>query len=280
MIGLFDSGHGGLTVLNAVTRRLPSESFVYLGDHANAPYGGRSADEVFALTVANVERLFRQGCGLVLLACNTAAAVALRRLQQEWLPLAYPERRVLGVLVPVVEAVTSVPWQCRAPRAGGAAPARTLGIFATRQTVESGAYPREIRCRAPNVTVLQQACPELAGLIEAAAPQGDIDAVVARHVAALCQQMPRGRPDAVILGCTHFPLVEAAFRRALPPTVEILCQPDLVADSLADYLQRHPEFREQAGRLQVKFLTTGTRAQVNGVAARFSDRSIDYLRID
>ncbi|MEE9208969.1 MAG: glutamate racemase, partial [Kiloniellales bacterium] len=149
MIGVFDSGHGGLTVLGALVARLPERGFIYLGDHGHAPYGERSPAEIAELTVANVERLFAEGCRLVLLACNTAAAIALRRLQQEWLPGAYPGRRVLGVFVPMVEAVTAVPWKLQEPPAGARREPALVGVFATRRTVESGAYAREIGLRAP-----------------------------------------------------------------------------------------------------------------------------------
>ncbi len=170
MIGVFDSGSGGLTVLRALVTRLPEQRFVYLGDHAHAPYGDRDPEEIYELTRLNVERLFGLGCSLVILACNTAAAVALRRLQQTWLQQHYPQQRVLGVLVPVVEAVTRVPWQTKEPTAESERAASRVAIFATARTVESGAYPREIVCRAPAISVLQQACRDRVGKSEGAGP--------------------------------------------------------------------------------------------------------------
>ncbi len=270
MIGVFDSGHGGLTVLRALAARLPDRGFVYLGDHANAPYGEREAEDVYGLTLENIERLFRMDCRLVILACNTAAAVALRRLQRTWLDGAWPGRRVLGVLVPVVEAIVRQPWHVEEPHTGPDAPSETVAIFATRRTVESRAYVGEILKRAPDVLIVQQACPGLVDAIEAGAPQDDIHGLVAGFVSELLGRMQGVLPDVAVLGCTHYGHVAKAFRDALPPGTALLHQPDLVADSLADYLARHPEFpadRQEAGRLE--FLTTGDAAHVSRVASHF-----------
>lgn len=258
MIGLFDSGHGGLTVLRAVARQLPQESFLFLGDHALAPYGERSSEEIYELTCANVAYLFERGCRLVILACNTVSAVALRRLQQTWLPHHYPDRRVLGVLVPVVEGITGVPWQVKEPGQCGASKAGLVGIFGTRQTVDSRAYPREIICRAACMTVVQQACPGLVPLIEENAPDAEIERQVEDFVSLLLLRCGGVAPDFVILGCTHYPLIEWAFRKALPLDSEIISQPDWVARSLEDYLRRHPEFKRCNGeKVGLSFETTG-----------------------
>lgn len=279
MIGVFDSGHGGLTVLRALVARLPDQPFVYLGDHANAPYGTRPAAEVQRLTEANVERLFGLGCELVLLACNTAASVALRRLQQDWLARTHPARRVLGVFVPMVEAVTRVPWRIKRPPL---APVRamTVAVFATPRTVASRAYPAEIALRAPAVAVVQQACPELVPRIEAGAPDGELAALVRGYVEALRERMGGGRPDAAILGCTHYPLVADAFRDALSDEVELFDQPDLVAESLARYLERHPRFAaEGPAGPGPRLLTTGDPERVGAVAARFFGRPVAFEAI-
>lgn len=280
MIGVFDSGHGGLTVLRALAERLPERGFVYLGDHANAPYGDRDAEEVYRLTIENIERLFRMDCRLVILACNTAAAVALRRLQRTWLEDAWPGRRVLGVLVPVVEAIVRQPWHVKEPHTGPGAPQETVAIFATRRTVESRAYVGEILKRAPDVLIEQQPCPGLVDAIEAGAAQAEIDSLVNRFVADLLGRMQGVLPDVAVLGCTHYGLVAGAFRAALPPGTALLHQPDLVAQSLADYLARHPEFPpdcKEAGRLE--FLTTGDPDHVNGVAARFYGTAASFRAI-
>ncbi|MGQ9365966.1 glutamate racemase [Azospirillum sp. A39] len=278
MIGVFDSGHGGLTVLRALHAAAPGRPFVYLGDHAAAPYGVRSEEEVFALTVRGVERLFERGCRLVILACNTASAVALRRLQRTWLPGRHPGRNVLGVLVPVVEAITRVPWVVEEPPADRLPEPRTVGVFATPRTVASGSYPREIAKRAPDVSVVQQACPELVALIEKGAPPAAIEPHVRRYVAELRAALD-GRPlDAVVLGCTHYPLVADLFAQALPAGTEVLCQPGLVVRSLENYLERHPEYAPAPvppdGAL--RFLTTGEAGPVADLAGRFFGRPTPF----
>ncbi|UCH72856.1 MAG: aspartate/glutamate racemase family protein [Rhodospirillales bacterium] len=277
MIGVFDSGHGGLTVLRALTERLPDRGFVYLGDHAHAPYGDRDAEDVYGLTITNIERLFAMDCQLVILACNTAAAVALRRLQRTWLDDAWPGRRVLGVLVPVVEAIVRQPWHVEEPHIGPDAPQETVAIFATRRTVESRAYVGEILKRAPDVLIVQQACPGLVDAIEAGAPQDQIKGLVEEFVGELLRSMQGVLPDVAVLGCTHYGLAAKAFREALPPGTAILHQPQLVAESLADYLVRHPEFAADpisAGRIE--FLTTGDAHAVSRLARRFYGANVTF----
>ncbi|WP_343714599.1 glutamate racemase [Inquilinus sp.] len=273
MIGVFDSGHGGLTVLRALTRHLPQQRFLYLGDHGHAPYGNREPEEIYRLTVAAVERLFGQGCRLVVLACNTAAATGLRRLQQTWLPQHFPDRRVIGVLVPMVEAITGVPWMADIRTGRHRGEPRTVAIFATRHTVRTGAFVEEIGKRAPEITVMQQACPVLVTLIERAAPEAVLRRAVRRYAALLMRQLKGVPPDAVILGCTHYPLVADLFAEALPPGVEVLSQPDITARSLKAYLQRHPEF-DTAGEAEAppQFFTTGDAARVSALATRFYGR--------
>ncbi|MDH3229170.1 MAG: aspartate/glutamate racemase family protein [Alphaproteobacteria bacterium] len=277
MIGVFDSGHGGLTVLRTLADRLPGRGFVYLGDHANAPYGERDAEDVYNLAIENIERLFRIDCRLVILACNTAAAVALRRLQRTWLDDAWAGRRVLGVLVPVVEAIVRQPWHVEEPRTGPDAPSETVAIFATRRTVECRAYVGEILKRAPDVLIVQQACPGMVDAIEAGAPQDEIHGLVEGFVAELLERMQGVLPDVAVLGCTHYGLAARAFRKALPPGTAILHQPDLVAESLADYLVRHPEFAaepQEAGVAQ--FLTTGDPVTVSRLASRFYGADVTF----
>jgi len=277
MIGVFDSGYGGLTILHAFRDRLPRQAFVYLGDHANAPYGCRPSEEVIALTQRNVEALFQRGCRLVVLACNTAAAVALRHLQQVWLPAAYPEHRILGILVPMVETVTGVPWACEGPPAdhpGPAAPGShrpaLIGVFGTRRTVMSNAYAEEIGKRAPAVRIVQQACPDLAAAIEGHASPAEIDAMIRSYVASFLAQTGGQAPDSVILGCTHYQLVAERFAAALPPGAALYNQPAVVAESLADYLARHPEFAA-SGQAEASpaLLTTGEAGRVSARAREF-----------
>ncbi len=274
MIGVFDSGHGGLTVLRALTRHLPDRTFVYFGDHAHAPYGDRAPDDIYRLTLAAIERLFVLGCRLVVVACNTAAAIGLRRLQQTWLMQHYPERRVIGVLVPMVEAVTGVPWLAEIEAGQHRGEPRTIAVFATRHTVQSGAFVREIKKRAPEITVVQQACPALAPLIERAAGAEELCAAVQGYAAELMHRLAGVAPDAAILGCTHYPLVQPFFSEALPG-VEILSQPDITARSLAAYLQRHPEF-DAAGAQPVRFNTTGCAERVSALASRFYGEKVTF----
>ncbi len=269
MIGVFDSGHGGLTVLRQLTARLPREYFVYLGDHAFAPYGRREPEEIYRLTLQSVEWLFQYGCRLVLLACNTASAIALRRMQQTWLPQAAPNHRVLGVFVPMVEALTAVSWRDGLPVAGQVAQDGLVAIFATQRTVASGAYPLEISLRAPQLRVISQACPQLAAAIEAQQGAAELKAMVDGYVRELLGRTGGVEPGAAVLGCTHYPLVADHFAAALPDRTRLLDQPRIVAASLADYLQRHRRFAAAPGsRAGVRFLTTGDAAQVSAFASR------------
>lgn len=272
MIGVFDSGLGGLTVLRALTERFPALAFTYLGDHAHVPYGNRPSDEVVDLTRASVEALFGRGCKLVLLGCNTATAVAARRLQQIWLP-ASPWRgthNVLGIVAPTVEAATQTPWAVTAPQYPQKYNTDLVAVFGTTRTVSSGVYPEEIRKRCPKVEVVQQVCAELAGAIEAEAPEADLDALVKSGIEALLQKTNGAPPHRAILGCTHFPLVEHLFRRHLPPFTRMLSQPMVVADSFEDYLARRPHYVAECPKeAGVALLTTGEPAAVSRAARVF-----------
>jgi len=265
-VGIFDSGLGGLTVLDAVARRLPDIPFVYLGDNAHAPYGVRDSDDIFALTCAATERLWAEGCDLVILACNTASAAALKRMQETWVP---PEKRVLGVFVPLIEALTERQWGDNSPPREVAV--KHVALFATPATVASRAFQRELAFRAIGVDVEAQPCGGVVDAIE----QGDemlAEALVRSHVEALKRRMPK--PEAAILGCTHYPLMEKTFAEALGQGVKVYSQANLVAESLADYLQRRPEFHG-TGR-QSKFLTTGDPAYVSNKATQFLRRKIAF----
>jgi glutamate racemase len=266
-IGVFDSGLGGLTILRALTARLPGQDFVYLGDNAHAPYGLKPPEVVHDLTIAGVQRLFDEGCGLVILACNTASAVALHDLQVNWLDPR--DHRVLGVFVPIIEHLTRRDWGDNTPPTHTGL--RDVALFATPATVASGAFPRELKFRARDVDVVAQACDGLVEAIEA----GDLaaaDAIVRRHVGALLERLPK--PQAAVLGCTHYPLVEASFRAALPKATALVSQPALVADSLADYLRRHPGFAGGSGTL--RYLTTGDPERVGARATVFMGAPVAF----
>ncbi|KMK67320.1 glutamate racemase [Puniceibacterium sp. IMCC21224] len=265
-VGVFDSGLGGLTVLDAVVKKLPEVPFVYLGDSANAPYGVRDADDVYQLTCAAVERLWAAGCDLVILACNTASAAALRRMQESWLP---PEKRVLGVFVPLIEAMTERQWGDNSPPREVAV--KHVALFATPATVRSRAFQRELAFRAIGVDVEAQACGGVVDAIE----DGDLilaEALVRSHVDALKRKMPE--PQAAILGCTHYPLMQEAFQDALGANVSVYSQANLVAESLADYLIRHPGMLGRGD--ESKFLTTGDPRRVSDRATQFLRRRIVF----
>lgn len=270
MIGVFDSGIGGLTVLRALHARFPQATFVYLGDHANVPYGNRPSAEIVDLTRAGVERLFERGARLVLLGCNTATAVAARTLQRDWLPQSrWRGHNVLGIVAPTVEAATQTPWAVTSPQYPQKYNTDVIAVFGTLRTISSGVYPEEIRKRCPRVTVVQQVCAELAGAIEDGAGEAELDRLVAAGVAAALAQNGGSPPHRAILGCTHFPIVEALFRKHLPPFTRLLSQPEIVADSLDHYLERHPGFAAPAETGRVDLVTTGDSARVDATARVF-----------
>jgi glutamate racemase len=270
VIGVFDSGIGGLSVLRALAARFPKQGFVYLGDQAHAPYGDRPSAEIVELTRLGTLRLFELGARLVILGCNTATAVALRALQREWLPRAgLPGRNVLGIVAPTVEAATQTPWAVTTPQYPQRHNRDRIAVFGTTRTIESRVYVEEIAKRCPAARVVQQACAELAGAIEAGRPEPELDARIAAAVSALLARTEGLAPDRAILGCTHFAIVEELFRRRLPAGVRILSQPEAVADSLEDYLARHPAYAGDGAAPGVRLLTTGPLAQVSHLAARF-----------
>lgn len=227
-IGIFDSGLGGLIVTEAISRRLPAYDFVYLGDTARVPYGDRSQEAIFRFTRAAVDHLFRErDCAMVILACNTASAEALRRLQQEYLVESFPDRRILGVIIPTVEAV---------------ADQGTVGVLATRSTVRSGSFPRELARLGKQTRVIQQAAPLLVPLIENGGLQWS-QPIVEAYVAPLREQ----GIEELILGCTHYGVAASLIAQALPG-VKIWAQEDVVPEKLADYLLRHPEMEERLAK--------------------------------
>lgn len=264
-VGIFDSGLGGLTVLEAAQKRLPDVDFIYLADSANAPYGVRTADDIYELTCAAVQRLFDAGCDLVILACNTASAAALRRMQEGWIP---EGKRVLGVFVPLIEALTERDWGDNSPPRE--VDVKHVALFATPATVSSRAFQRELAFRAIGVDVEAQACGGIVDAIE----DGDFilaEAMVSSHVDALKRKMPE--PQAAILGCTHYPLMLDAFQASLGENVKVFSQASLVGESLADYLQRHPD---KIGTGDAAYLTTGDPKRVSDRATQFLRRPMTF----
>jgi glutamate racemase len=280
MIGVFDSGFGGLTVHRALIEALPGPDFVYLGDNRNAPYGVRPPIDVLNLTCAALERLFAEGCTLAVVACNTASTVALRWIQQQWLPVRRRDdriaRNVIGIVVPTIEAATGIGWDADGIAVQQTKKSSTIAVFATRRTVETDCYPIEIRKRRPDITVVQQACPELAGSIERGVPRHDLHALVDRYVSELLRKLGTA-PECVILGCTHYPLVADLFADALPPGVRMIHQPDAAARALKAYLDRHPEYdgSHTGGR---KFLSTGFSTEALPLIEKFWGDKVPFAR--
>ncbi len=268
-VGIFDSGLGGLTVLDACMARLPDVPFKYFADSAHAPYGVRDSDDIYTLTTAAVGRLFDEGCDLAILACNTASAAALRRMQEGWVPR---DKRVLGVFVPLIEALTERQWGDNSPPRE--VDTKHVALFATPATVASRAFQRELAFRAIGVDVEAQACGGVVDAIE----DGDMilaEALVKSHVDALQRKMPH--PDAAILGCTHYPLMQAEFQAALGEDVKVFSQANLVAESLADYLERRPEMLGQGQA--TSYLTTGDPGRVSDRATQFLRRKIEFQSV-
>lgn len=234
-IGVFDSGYGGLTVLKEIIARLPQYDYIYLGDNARTPYGTRSFETVYHYTLQCVQWLFGQGCPLIILACNTASAKALRTIQQVDLPKGDPARRVLGVIRPTSEVV------------GKFTQTKQVGILATTGTVQSGSYLLEIEKFFPDIQVFQEACPMWVPLIENGEHRGEgADYFVQQHITGLLSRS--ARIDTILLACTHYPLLQEKIRQYLPSSTQLISQGAIVAASLDDYLHRHVEMALQCTR--------------------------------
>ncbi|HEV3325171.1 MAG TPA: glutamate racemase [Puia sp.] len=261
-IGVFDSGYGGLTVLKEMVARLPQYDYIYLGDNARAPYGNRSFETVYQYTLQSVQWLFHQGCPLVILACNTASAKALRTIQQHDLPRIAPDNRVLGVIRPTTEVVGNY------TRTGN------VGILATRGTVLSESYPIEIAKFYPQLRVFQQACPLWVPLVE----NNEHDKPGADYFVREYMDLLRGQCadiDTVLLACTHYPLLKEKIARCLPAGSRLISQGEIVADSLADYLQRHPEIETRCSKNgELRFYTTDSAEDFNNHASIFYGREL------
>jgi len=280
-IGVFDSGVGGLTVHRRLVDRFPQADFVYLADQANAPYGGRGGEEIVDLTRAGCETLFDLGCDLVVLACNTASGIALRRLQQTWLPgyrrsLGRPVN-VLGIIVPTIEAATGLPWEHEAERRGDKVEKLdVLAVFSTPATARSRVYEIEIDKRRQDVAVFSEPCPDLARMIEAGAAKADLAAAVDGHVTAITGRIGRS-PDRAILGCTHYEIVADLFTAALRPGTPVIHQPQATAEALGRYLERHTELDAGTGGTR-RFLTTGKPGAQHNLVETFWGGPLSFER--
>lgn len=271
-IGVFDSGVGGLSIHRALVERFPKADFIYLADQAHAPYGALPGERIVELTRQGCERLFAAGADLVVLGCNTASAIALRRLQQTWLPGFRAARgrpaNVLGIIVPTIEAATGLPWtQALEFPPERAQALEVLGVFCTPQTAASRVYEIEIDKRRGDLAVFTEACPNLAQMIESGADEAALVAQIRSHVEALTRRVGRA-PDRWVLGCTHYELAGDLFRAALPPGAALIHQPGATADALERYLAAHSEYDMGSGAGR-RFLTTGAPGPQSGLVEAF-----------
>ncbi|KIC94776.1 glutamate racemase [Flavihumibacter solisilvae] len=267
-IGVFDSGYGGLTVMKEIVRELPGYDYLYLGDNARSPYGTRSFETVYRYTLEAVKWFFAQGCPLVVLACNTASAKALRSIQQNDLPTLAPDRRVLGVIRPTTEVI------------GNYSRTNKVGILATAGTVASGSYRIEIEKFFPEVEVYQEACPMWVPLVENGEhDQAGADYFIEKNIRELLSSDEK--IDTVLLACTHYPLLAEKIRKHLPAGVEVLSQGEIVAASLQEYLQRHPEIQ---GRLSAtgkrRFCTTDDPGNFERQATKFFGAPVNAEQVE
>lgn len=266
-IGVFDSGYGGLTILSQMRERMPEYDFLYLGDNARTPYGTRSFEVVYEFTSQAVRTLFDMGCQLVILACNTASAKALRTIQQIDLPKIDPRKRVLGIIRPTVEYL------------GDITSTRHVGILATSGTIKSQSYPLEIKKLFPDITVSGEACPMWVPLVENNEAQSEgTDYFVGRHIDNLLAK--DDKIDTIILGCTHYPILYDKIRRHTPEHIKVITQGEYVGRSLMNYLERHPEMDALCTKQGTcRFLTTESVEIFRQYASIFFDNDIDVKSV-
>ena len=261
-IGVFDSGFGGLTILKEIRKRLPQYDYLYLGDNARTPYGSRSFEIVYEFTLQAVRALFERGCRLVILACNTASAKALRSIQQNDLPSLDPSRRVLGVIRPTVEILPQITHTGH------------VALLATQGTVKSSSYSIELSKIAPDIVISEHACPMWVPLVENNefnSPGADY--FIEKEISAVMEKDPL--TDTIVLGCTHYPLLIDKISKFIPDNVKVICQGPIVADSLADYLQRHPEIESRlSNTASVTYLTTDHPEKFDSLASMFLGKPV------
>ena len=266
-IGIFDSGYGGLTILHGIRQLLPQYDYIYLGDNARAPYGPRSFDVVYEFTRQAVVKLFEMGCHLIILGCNTASAKALRTIQQHDLPQIDPERRVLGIIRPTTEII------------GSLTKSRHVGVLATEGTIKSESYNLEIQKLHPDISVTGVACPFWVPLVE----YNEADSPGADYFVKKCiDEVMRKDPliDALILGCTHYPLLMPKILKYLPAGVRVIPQGEYVADSLQSYLARHPQMEQKCSKgATVRYLTTENSDKFKESAQLFLHESVEVETI-
>jgi glutamate racemase len=261
-IGVFDSGFGGLTVLKEIVKQLPDYDYLYLGDNARAPYGSRSFETVYEYTLECVKQLFAMDCELVILACNTASAKALRNIQQKDLPEIAPQKRVLGVIRPTTEVV------------GKLSKTGHVGVLGTSGTIASNSYPIEIAKFYPNMVVHQEACPMWVPIVENNEIESEAaDLFIRKNLSNLIAKDKN--IDTIILGCTHYPLLINTIKKHLPSTITLLSQGEIVAESLVHYLERHPEMEQKCSKgKSIEFFTTDSAENFDKAASMFYGKPV------
>lgn len=266
MIGIFDSGFGGLSIFKEIDKLLPEYSYIYLGDSARTPYGNRSQEAIYSYTKQAVGFLFKQGCELIIIACGTASAKALRKIQQEYLPVKYPDKKVLGVIKPLAEAAVQ------------ASPFGRIGVVGTRSTINSQAYVNELNKLNSQYQVYQQACPLLVPLIEEGwINKPETKMILKKYLRPLKQQ----RVDTLILGCTHYPLLLKEFQQVMGKKCQVLNSGVVVAKSLQDYLKRHSEITDKLTKTGSKvFYTTDDPKNFSELGSRFFGKQFVAEKIE
>jgi glutamate racemase len=267
-IGVFDSGYGGLTVLKEIQKKLPQYDYIYLGDNARAPYGNRSFQTVYHYTWQCMQWFFKQNCPLIILACNTASAKALRTIQQNDLIKNFPEKKILGVIRPTTEII------------GNYSKTNHVGILATRGTVNSNSYEIEINKFFPYTNVVQQACPMLVPLIENNEFENEAaDYFIQKYLHELMRK--DDKIDTILLACTHYPLIKKRIEKLLPAGVNVIAQGEMVAESLQDYLNRHPEIETQISKNKsIQFYTTDAAEDFNDHATIFYGKDVHAKHVE
>ncbi len=264
MIGVFDSGYGGLTILKGFLDRLPEYDYIYLGDNARTPYGSKSQEVIYSYTREAVDFLFKQGCELIIIACNTASAKALRKIQQEFLTASYPDKKVLGVVIPIAEEAA------RLTRS------KKVGVIGTRATIESGSYDMEIKKLNSSLQIYSQSCPLLVPLVEEGwLKKPETKMILKKYL----RPLKREQVDTLILGCTHYPFLLDDIKRIMTKRVRVLNSPEIVAEKLADYLKRHPEIEKKLAKNKKRiYYTTDDPKRFKSFGTKFLGEEVKEVK--
>ncbi|MEE8131664.1 MAG: glutamate racemase [Candidatus Paceibacterota bacterium] len=263
MIGFFDSGLGGLTILKEVIKLLPQYSYIYLSDNARTPYGSRNQETIYQFTLQGVKNLFEKGANLVILACNTSSSSALRKIQQEFLLKHFPNKNVLGIIIPTAEEINNF------------TSSKKIGVLATEATVDSLSYPKEINKINHEIKVFQQACQLLVPIIESGKINGnDLDLIIKKYLNELFQKSRK--IDTIILGCTHYAIIEDKIKKHLPKNVKVVSQGPIIAEKLKDYFARHPKVEKTLAKGGEKiFFTTEDSERIKYLSKLFYGEQIE-----